>query len=123
VSLQTMIQLKLGGCVVEKPTQLDGEVVYIDRFGNLITNISRAAFERFARRFPQCRLSIRIARRAPIFARSTYAEASPGGPVAIFGSFDLLEVAVRDGNAASHFNGKLGMPVQILAAASTTTSR
>lgn len=131
--LHTIMPLDPGGRVVENQSELYGEVIYIDGFGNLITNISRATFERFARRFQQCRLSIRIKRRAPavtpmrrglkLALYKAYAEAPPGAPLAIFGSFDLLEIAVRDGNAARHFNAALGIPVLIHTASSRTTSR
>src|SRR5215472_10334560 len=112
-SLQTIMRLDPGGSVVEKQNELYGEIIYIDSFGNLITNISRTTFERFARRFQQCRLSIRIKRRASLALYKAYAEAPQGAPLAIFGSFDLLEIAVRDGNAARHFNAALGVPVLI----------
>ncbi|MBV8454797.1 MAG: SAM-dependent chlorinase/fluorinase [Deltaproteobacteria bacterium] len=121
--LQTIMQLDADGRMVENQHELCGEVIYIDGFGNLITNISRTAFERFARRFQQCRLSIRIKRRASLALYKAYAEAPRGVPLAIFGSFDLLEIAVRDGNAARHFNATLGVPVLIRTADSWTASR
>ncbi len=120
--LKAMIRIDPGARLVERPNQLEGEVIYIDGFGNLITNINRRSFERFARQFPQCRLSIRMERRAPLFVHRTYAEAPPGAPLAMFGSFDLLEIAVRDGNAASHFQAKQGSPVLVRMAASKATS-
>jgi len=120
--LQSMMQIDPGAGIVEKPAQLKGEIIYVDNFGNLISNISRVSFERFARRFQQCRLSIRIERRAPLSLVNAYAEAPRGAPLAIFGSFDLLEIAVRDGNAAVYFDAPLGTRVSIRAAGSRTTS-
>ena len=95
----------------------------VDNFGNLISNIGRLTFERFAHRFQQCRLSIKIERRAPLSLYNAYAQAAPGAPLAIFGSFDLLEIAVRDGNAAAYFGAPLGTRVSISAAGSRTTPR
>ena len=120
--LPAIMQLDLGAGVIEKQNQLDGEIVYVDNFGNLITNISRATFERFARSFQQCRLSIRFKRRTSLSLYNAYAEAPRGAPLAIFGSFDLLEIAVRAGNAATHFGASLGARVSIRAASSRTTS-
>jgi S-adenosylmethionine hydrolase len=117
------MKLDLDAHLVETRAKLAGEVIYIDGFGNLITNISRTAFERFARRFQQCRLSIRIERRASLALHKAYAEAPQSAPLAIFGSFDLLEIAVRDGNAAKHFNVGLGTPVSISTAGWRTASR
>lgn len=114
--LESMIRLDPLTSVIEKPNQLEGKVVYIDGFGNLITNISRATFERFAGQFRQCRLSVRIQRCGPVPLHRTYAEAPRGAPLALFGSFDLLEIAVRDGNAATHFGLGVGTRVSIRAA-------
>ena len=122
-SLQSMTQIDPGAGILEKPAQLDGEIIYVDNFGNLITNISRVTFERFAHRFKQCRLSIRAERRAPICLCNAYAEAPRGAALAIFGSFDLLEIAVRDGSAATYFGAPLGTRVSIRAAGSKSTSR
>jgi S-adenosylmethionine hydrolase len=121
--LQTMIRLEPGADVAETQGELAGEVIYVDGFGNLITNISRTVFERFAHRFQQCRLSIRIKRRGTLALHKSYAEVPQGAPLAIFGSFDLLEIAVRDGNAARHFNAALGARVFIHAGGATTTLR
>jgi len=49
-----------------------------------------------------------------------YGDAPKGVPLAIFGSFGLLEVAIRDGNAAMHFAAGPGTPVSRIAAASRT---
>jgi S-adenosylmethionine hydrolase len=121
--LQKIARLEVGSPVAEDQSELCGEIIYIDSFGNLITNISRTAFERFARRCQQCRLSIRIKRRGSLALYKAYAEAPQGAPLAIFGSFDLLEIAVRDGNAAKHFDAAEGAPVSIHAAGPRTTSR
>lgn len=121
--LQSMTRIDPGSGILEQSAKLAGEIIYIDNFGNLISNISRLTFERFARRLPQCRLSIRIERRAPIFLRNAYAEAPRGAPLAIFGSFDLLEIGVRDGNAAAYFGAPVGTRVSIHAAGSRTRSR
>jgi S-adenosylmethionine hydrolase len=121
--LREILRLDLGAPVAENQSELCGEIIYIDGFGNLITNISRTAFERFARRRQQCRLSIRIKRRGSLALCKAYAEAPEGAPLAIFGSFDLLEIAVRDGNAAKHFNAALRAPVSIRTANLRTTSR
>lgn len=65
-----------------------GEVIAIDRFGNAITNLvglRTGTVEAVGLSLP---------------LRRTYAEAPVGAPVAIVGSSGLIELAVRDGNAA-----------------------
>jgi S-adenosylmethionine hydrolase len=83
--------------------ELRGEVIYVDGFGNLISNIGRDALERFGARFPTMGLSVRIGRGGPLEIRETYGAVRKGVPLATFGSFELLEIAVRDGSAARRF--------------------
>jgi S-adenosyl-L-methionine hydrolase (adenosine-forming) len=101
--------------VSEKRNEITGSVVYTDGFGNLITNIDRACCERFASRFRGLRLSVRIGRGAPIEIRKAYGEADAGDSLATFGSFERLEIAVRDGNAAQRFAAGPGALVTIRA--------
>jgi S-adenosylmethionine hydrolase len=76
---------------------IHGEVVRVDRFGNLITNIDRRAVEALG----AGDLEIRIGgRQVPRFV-STYAEAAPGELCALFGSTDHLEVAASGASAAA----------------------
>jgi S-adenosylmethionine hydrolase len=68
---------------------VEGEVVTVDRFGNLITNIPGPAEGAWlmvgGRRLTVCR---------------TYADAGPGCVLALTGSSGRIEIAVREGNAA-----------------------
>ena len=114
-ALKDIVQLEPELGVAETPNELSGQVIYIDGFGNLITNVSRTIFDRFARRCGGCTLSIRIKRRAPLALYKAYGEAPKGAPLGIFGSFDLLEIAVRDGNAAEQLGAGLGARVAIRA--------
>ena len=70
-----------------------GEVIHIDRFGNAVTNIPRTGL-------PEGAAQLRVGgRRLPL--RRTYADVASGEPLALIGSGDLVEVAVRDGDAAA----------------------
>jgi S-adenosylmethionine hydrolase len=98
---------------------LSGEVIYVDSFGNLITNIDRETLKRFAARFRAGRLWVTIGgRESPLAIVETYASVPTGSPGAIFGSFETIEVAVRDGNAARRLRAQVGTPVQVHAAQS-----
>ncbi len=101
--------------IIETRNQLTGAVVYIDAFGNLVTNIDRESCERFARRFRGYRLSVRIAKGDAIEILNAYGEAGPGSSLAIFGSFEMLEVAVRDGSAAATYAARAGDAVTVRA--------
>jgi S-adenosylmethionine hydrolase len=84
--------------------QITGEVLFVDGFGNLITNIPaewmRAATPR-----------IRVGNHdVPCFVR-TYGAAPPGTLVALTSSFGLLEIAIAQGDAATRFAVQVGAPV------------
>ena len=78
--------------------ELNGEVVRVDRFGNLITNIDRRTFEQFA---DGRSIAVVVGGREIPRIVATYAEAPPGELCALFGSTDHLEVAVNAGDAAA----------------------
>ena len=100
--------------------EVHGEVIYVDGFGNLVSNIDRATVEEFSTHFRHKSLSVRISRGAAMRLHEAYGDAPKGVPLAIFGSFGLLEVAIRDGNAAMHFAAGTGAPVTLLAGAGRT---
>jgi len=81
----------------------------------LITNNDRTSFESFTARFRGLRLSVRIGSGAPIEIRKAYGEADAGGSLATFGSFERLEIAVRDESAAERFGAQPGALVTIRA--------
>lgn len=79
-------------------TSIRGAVLRIDRFGNLVTNVDRKAFERFAGG-----RSVQVSAGGTSVARlvATYAEIQPGEVCVLFGSTDHLEVAANSGSAAN----------------------
>ncbi len=83
-----------------------GEVIYIDSFGNLITNVHahRVGLQRpLAARIRSCPEEIPF--------RKTYSDVEPGQPLCLEGSFGLLEIAINQGNAARVFRAGRGEPV------------
>ncbi|MFN7976001.1 MAG: SAM-dependent chlorinase/fluorinase [Acidobacteriota bacterium] len=89
--------------------RVEGEVVYVDRFGNLITNIhgDLLPVERGA-----CR--VRVGGRLRIEGISpTYGAAAAGRMVALVESTGHLEIAVRDGSAARRLRAGTGTPVVV----------
>ncbi len=90
--------------------QITGELIHIDSFGNLITNIGRDVFEMVVRgrRF-------RIMVNGKIIDRisTNYQDVEPGRALALFGSMDLLEIAVHGGRADRRMGAGRGDPIQI----------
>jgi len=112
-TLKQMTELSIG-----KPRRrddvLEGEVIYIDGFGNLISNIDRASIDAFAASFRVLRVSVTILKGVSMEIVQAYGDAPTGAPLATFGSFGLLEIAIRDGSAASVLGLSEGAPVQVI---------
>jgi S-adenosylmethionine hydrolase len=87
-----------------------GQVLRIDRFGNLITNIDRQAFDRLAERGT---VEVRVGTRQVPKVVSTYADVGRGEVCALFGSTDHLEVAANGASAADQLGLGLGAPVHV----------
>lgn len=101
------VQLPLPALVLE-PQRLAGEVVYVDDFGNLLTNIPAAAFTKLA----AGPVRVTVGGREAQVVR-TYAEAEPGTVVALVSSSDCLEVAVTRGSAAAALGATVGTAVEV----------
>lgn len=89
--------------------ELRGEVVYVDRFGNLVTNLPNEA----ADELPAGRAELVVGRgrgRRRVRVRTHYAAARAGKFLAAAGSFGFLELAVRDGHAARLSGLSVGAP-------------
>ncbi len=77
--------------------RLEGEIIHIDRFGNGVTNISRAVLEAFA---STGKWTLRVRGETIAAVASAYAERSPGTCMALMGSSGYLEIAINQGSAA-----------------------
>lgn len=89
---------------------LKGEVLHVDHFGNVITNLDRETLNNFA---PIRRLVIHAAGRAIGGLCSTYGSEPPGAALVIIGSHGFLEIAVNRGNAARILNLRAGDTVMV----------
>ena len=87
---------------------LAGRVIHIDRFGNLITNIA-------AEDLPAGGAGVRIEAGGVRLEglHRTYAEAPPGGLIALVGSRGLIEIAAAGGHAANRTGIEKGAPVLV----------
>ncbi len=90
--------------------QMVGEVLRVDRFGNLVTNVDRRAFERFSNGGA---IKIVAGTQAVGQVVATYADAEPGAVCALFGSSEYLEVAVNGASAAERLNLARGARIRI----------
>lgn len=87
---------------------LVGEVVFIDHFGNLITNIPGADYQALAGKG-----RIHVDRHEVHRQVRTYGEAQKGTLVALVSSFGRLEIAEVEGNARKRLNVGVGARVTV----------
>lgn len=88
---------------------IEGQVLYTDTFGNLITNISRLELEQSAARRRPVEVYVGPLRVGPI--RRTYADVGPGEILALIGSTGSLEIAINQGNAAARLRSGPGSAI------------
>jgi len=106
--------------------RIRGEVLYIDRFGNVITSIGRLVWEGTLLHldpvFARGESRTLNARRVRVFAGGrdlgpivrTYGETNAGDPVVLVGSEGLLELAINQGHGARELALGLGDVVEIV---------
>lgn len=92
---------------------IQGQITLIDRFGNLISNISTLDLSaaRSPRRGGPHVVWLGDREIGPIYA--TYGEVGKGQPLALVGSSQLLEVSVNAGDAARQLEARVGTPVYL----------
>jgi len=113
-------RLEVGG------DEVRGEVLHIDRFGNVVTSLGRWRWEgealrlaaAFGRRTPPLSLpadglEVCLGGEALAGVRPTYGEVEPGEMLALVGSSGFLEIAVREGRAAQRLGVHPGDPVMV----------
>ena len=106
-SLNEMIRLK----PIEELNAIKGSVIYIDKYENVITNITKNLFRKIGknRKFV---ISFRGGYEIDII-NSAYKDADAGEKLALFGSSGFLEIAINMGNASGLLNLKLKDSVRI----------
>lgn len=88
-----------------------GEVLWIDRFGNLVTSIPGALLEGTP---PGSRVRIETTSAGlPAATGRTFADVEPGQVVVLVGSDGMVEIAVNRGSAGARLAAVLGMAVRV----------
>ncbi len=97
---------------VQRGHVLEGEIIYIDSFGNVITNIAGELLRSFVP--PNSTVVIEVARKS-VSARCahTYADVDPNDLVVIVGSHGQVEIAAHLSSAASRLRARTGETILI----------
>lgn len=88
--------------------KIAGQVIHIDHFGNLITNISEKFLDHWA---GGAGFKVGMAGWDPLPLSRIYSDVEPGDPVALIGSGGLLEIAVYQADAAALFDVRIGTQI------------
>jgi S-adenosylmethionine hydrolase len=91
---------------VKAGNRITGQVIAIDHFGNVVTNIKRD--------YLSARAVFNIADRMIKGLKLTYASVPEGEALALVGSFGFLEFSVRNGSFARTFEVKIGSAVEAI---------
>lgn len=89
---------------------LIGEIIYIDRFGNLVSNIPKDMLDDFVE---DRGFEIRIKDETIDRLSKGYFEGSDTKPIALINSFDYLEVAIASGSARDYLGVDKGAEIKI----------
>lgn len=91
---------------------LNGQVIYIDHYGNVISNITHKVFKES---FASSEFEIKLPRKYSIKAvHKSYSQVNEGEMLALFNSAGHLEIAINkgDSNAANGASGLLGIKIK-----------
>ncbi len=87
---------------------LIGEIIYIDRFGNLVSNIGKEILGRFIK---NKKFKIFIKNKTIDKLSHSYTEGTYLKPLALIDSFNYLEIALNHGSACDYLKAKKGTEV------------
>ena len=93
-----------------KQGKLIGEIVHVDAFGNLVSNIDYKNLLKVSKGRP---FLIKIGKRTMRGLKKGYWEGKKNEPMALFGSGGYLEISIREGNAQKILKVKRGDSIQV----------
>ena len=91
-------------------TEIVGEITSIDRFGNLITNIDAHFLDTFSNTHS---LTVRVKSTVAKLHHTSYGLLPGDQPAAIINSSSLLEICIKNSNAAVHLDVGIGEKVVV----------
>jgi len=103
--------LQLPEATLDAEYRLTGQLLYTDHFGNLITNIARSDLALTFKHRVHVEVRLDGTSVGPI--RKAYQDVDPDEPLALIGSSDMVEIAVRDGSASARFRPTATCPIEI----------
>lgn len=109
VSLDSCILFNIPKPVI-RAGSIEGQVLAIDHFGNIRTNITAASISRFQ---PECFAGIELGGQVITTITTAYSQCPVGSFTGIIDSSGYLEIAVNKGNARKRTGALVGDPVSV----------
>lgn len=91
---------------------LEGEIIHIDHFGNVASNIMLEDLEAATPDVDEVQVQLGATKISGLVR--TFGEREPGAAVALFGSTGNLIVSVVNGNAAAQLKVQMGQPILVV---------
>lgn len=95
-----IVKMKLFDATISE-SSIDARVVHIDRFGNVVTNLKKEQIE-------EAGVSKVVFENLEIPVVDKYEDVELGEPLALIGSFETLELSIREGSFADKFKVNFG---------------
>ncbi len=94
-------------------SEIRGRIIYVDDFGNMITNIHRSDLTDLQEEQPEQTPEIKAGHVTLHRISTAYSDVPEGSTLAVIGSSGYLEISVNQGSAADTLNLQSGDPVTI----------
>ena len=108
--LESMVELELSQATRDEAGAVRAAVAHIDRFGNLLVDLSRDNFEAWG---GSPKSVVRVGGQALAGIKRAFSDVPAGELLAYWGSLGLLEIAVNGGSCAKELGARLGDAVEI----------
>lgn len=107
------ITLQIPSVSMPAKTTIEGEVIYIDRFGNVITNIKTSDLDALYSGNPEAKLKI-VTKGKQAELKNYYSQVTDKCLYSLINSSGYLELFVYRGNASTEFDIKIGDIVGVI---------
>ena len=114
IGLQEAVRIDNLHAYFAEDGELIGKIVFVDKFGNLITNIGIDKLNEVYQAGQEKGIQIKIGPHIITGLAETYGNVTPMNPLALIGSRGFLEIAVNKGNAALSLNAEKGDSVRVV---------
>lgn len=113
VDKEKILKLNIKKPLISNTGRISGEIVYVDHFGNLITNIDSVLLNKIKGKRGDKTFEIQIGERKIKGLSNSYKSVEEKKPLAIIGSRDYLEISVNCGSAYEYFSAEKGAVIAV----------